>query len=431
MIKVLFVEDEKTLQLLYKKVLEDFVETLYVAGDGFAAYELYKEKKPDLVIADINIPGINGIDLIYKIREHDKEVKIIIITAHADSAHLISAIEQGTNGFILKPFNGEKLRATVMDISNQIILSKSIAEEIKLRRIAEKNLLRANSSLEKSVKAKTRKLKKLNENLEKQVQEELQKRQKQQQFLIHKSRLESMGELAAGMAHEINQPLLSISMGLDNILHKVNNNKFTKEFLDRKMNALFNDIERIKKIIDHVRAFSRDEAAPTFDKVYLNDVIEGALSMVQKQYFKHGVKIEVGSNYKNEKEKQCVLGNRYRFEQIILNLLSNAKRAIEHKNKKHPKNEKTENLIKIDCRSSGNYHIITVEDTGIGIPKSNLEKIFDPFFTTSNSQEGTGLGLSIVYGILKEYNGKIEVNSIVNKGTKVSIYLPKYTTNER
>ncbi len=431
-ISVLFVEDEKTLQLLYKKVLGEFVETLYVAGNGLEAFEIYKKEKPDLVIADINIPGINGIDLIYKIREISKEVKIIIITAHADSTHLISAIEQGTNGFLLKPFTGDRLKATVLDISNQIILRKNIEEEIKLRRKAEHDLLKVNSGLEKLVKAKTRKLEKLNKNLEKQVQEELEKRQKQQQFLIHKSRLESMGELAAGMAHEINQPLLSISMGLDNILHKVNTNKFSKDFLDSKMHTLFKDIERIKQIIEHVRAFSRDEAKPVFDKVSVEEIVHGAISMVQKQYSNHGVEIEVYPDENRECETQYVLGSKYRFEQVILNLLSNAKRAIEKRFRKLPKSSSESKVIRIYCTTKDDkWHVITVKDNGIGIPKENLEKIFDPFFTTSELHDGTGLGLSIVYGILKEYNGKIEVESKLNQGTEISIFLPKYNDYEK
>ncbi len=426
-ISVLFVEDEKTLQLLYQKVLVDFVETLYVSGNGLEAFEIYKREKPDLVIADIDIPGINGIDLIYKIREIDKEVKIIIITAHADSTHLISAIEQGTNGFLLKPFTGERLKATVLDISNQIILRKNINEEIKLRRKAEKDLLEVNSGLEKLVKAKTEKLQKLNENLEKQVQEELEKRQKQQQILIHKSRLESMGELAAGMAHEINQPLLSISMGLDNILHKANTNKFSKEFLEAKMHTLFKDIERIKQIIEHVRAFSRDEAKPVFDKVSIEEVVMGAISMVQKQYSNHGVKLELHHDKNIRCSDQYVLGNKYRFEQVILNLLSNAKRAIEQRLKKLSNPGSESKLIRISCSTKEDkWHVITVKDNGIGIPKENLEKIYDPFFTTSELHDGTGLGLSIVYGILEEYNGKIEVKSKLNQGTEVSIFFPKY-----
>ncbi len=426
-ISVLFVEDQKTLRLIYQKALSSFIKTLYVYEDGLSAYDAYIKYRPDLVITDINIPGINGIDLVYKIKELKNEVKIILITADADSKHLLTAIDLGTNGFLVKPFNSDKLKARVLDISNQIILQKNLNSEMELRKLAEKDLRRANETLEASVKSKTKKLEELNKNLEKQVQEELQKRQKQQSLLIQKSRLESMGELSAGMAHEINQPLLSISMGLDNILHKVETGKFTTDFFKNKIEFLFDDIERIKKIIDHVRSFSKGEEKLSFYKVSLKEVVEGALSMVRKQYSNHAVKIEI---IREGEEALFILGNKHRFEQVILNLLSNAKRAIESKEKKTGKKIPNK-TIKIICESNDDdYHLVKIQDKGIGIPKSNLPKIFDPFFSTNDLNEGTGLGLSIVYGIIKDYNGKISVESTLNKGTTISVKFPKYKENE-
>ena len=263
-------------------------------------------------------------------------------------------------------------------------------------------------------------LKELNKHLEKRVKEELKKIEFQQQLLIQKSKLESLGELAAGIAHEINQPLVGISMGLDNILIKSKNNEVTEDYLNTKFNKLFEDIERIRKIINHIRVFSRDQDLTDFKKVNINEVINNALSMVKTQYKNHNVKCTISLNCKD-----CyTYGNKYKLEQVILNILSNAKYAIDEK-------ENTINdisyqkQIKIKTYENRNNLFINIEDNGIGILENDLIKIFDPFFTTKKSEVGTGLGLSITYGILKEMKGDINVETKLNEHTIMKISLPK------
>ena len=315
-----------------------------------------------------------------------------------------------------------------------ILLEREIKQEEQKRFEAEENLRKLNEELEKRVEDRTRdlqkeikekeqaerELKELNLTLENRVKEELKKRQKQQSLLIQKSKLESMGELAAGIAHEINQPLGGISMGLDNIMFKMSMEGVSENYLSTKINALFEDIDRIRQIINHVRVFSRDQEAYVKEVMDLNKVIHNALSMVNNQYHNHNVKIDLDLY----KDKCLTKGNKYRVEQVILNLLSNAKFAIDEK-EKNLNDINYVKTIKISSFSNNALVSFEIEDTGIGISEKSMENIFDPFYTTKDVENGTGLGLSITYGIVKDMKGEIVVQSELNKFTKMRISLPR------
>jgi PAS domain S-box-containing protein len=274
-------------------------------------------------------------------------------------------------------------------------------------------------------KKSANKLAELNRNLEQRVQDELKNLKQQQQLLIQKSKLESLGELSAGMAHEINQPLGSISMGLENLQLKILDDDYTEEYIEKKINSLFQDISRIRKIIEHIRTFSRDQQDEKLDKVSVHEVINNALSLITIQYRNHNINLSL-----ELAAKECyTYGNKYKLEQVILNLLSNAKYAVDEK-------ESTGNIkyyqkrITIRTKTHEKKIYASIEDNGIGIAKEVFDNIFDPFFTTKKSEAGTGLGLSIIYGIVKEMKGDINVDSEQGKFTRVTVVLPEYDDME-
>ncbi len=260
-------------------------------------------------------------------------------------------------------------------------------------------------------------LRELNLRLENRVKEELKKTEEQQQLLIQKSKLESLGKLAAGIAHEINQPLGAISLLLDNIQYKSDKGDLDKEYLDKKLKKSFEDIDRIRMIIDHIRAFSRDQDKAEFVKVDVNMVIHDALSMIKHQYIKQNISFEL----KLDLKKAFIFGNPYKLEQVLLNLFSNANYAL---NEKEKLDNNIKKVIQITAYQKVKNICIEIEDNGTGISKTHQENIFDPFYTTKSADEGTGLGLSISYGIIKEMNGDIKVESKENKYTKMIIALP-------
>lgn len=259
----------------------------------------------------------------------------------------------------------------------------------------------------------------LNKNLEKRIEEEIRTVNAQQQLLVQKTKLESIGELSAGLAHEINQPLGGISMGLENILFNINTSQPDNDYLRKKIDLLFNDIDRIQKIIEHVRLFSRDQDKTVKESVIVNNVIANSLQLIRKQLT--GKNINLVTNI--PEEPTVILGNQYRLEQVILNILSNAKHAVEEKEKKL-KAENYSKRISIELKVNQSEAEIIISDNGVGIDNSVIQKVFDPFFTTKSEEKGTGLGLSISYGIIAEFGGSIDIESEKGEYTTMTIKLP-------
>lgn len=263
-------------------------------------------------------------------------------------------------------------------------------------------------------------IRRMNHTLENRVLEELKKRQEQQSLLIQKSKLESLGRLSAGIAHEINQPVTHLSLGIDNILIRKNLNKLDDEYLENKCNELFEDIERIRNIIDHIRTFSRDQEPSDLVQLNVNETVNDSINLIGTQYKSHNVilKKQLSENI------GFTVGNKYKLEQVILNLFSNAKDSLEEKYKNTASSD-SDKSITVRTFSDDSYVFIEITDTGNGISKELQQKVFDPFFTTKSINEGTGLGLSISYGIIREMSGQINVESIENEYTKMTISLPK------
>jgi C4-dicarboxylate-specific signal transduction histidine kinase len=275
-----------------------------------------------------------------------------------------------------------------------------------------KLIMRQKNKLEKAEKALTE----WNHSLELRVNEEIMKRRQQEQILIQKSKLESLGRLSAGIAHEINQPLGLINIGIQNLFNQLNLGQADKDYIEEKSQHFTQNIERIRKIIDHIRVFSRDQQAETATLIDTRTVIENALCLLSAQCKEHNISLE----FSLAPEPLLILGNKYRLEQVILNLLSNAKAAVEARfdafdDAKH---------IRIKNYLRDQIVIIEVEDNGCGIAEQDLLQIFEPFFTTKTESMGTGLGLSICYGIIHEMQGKIACKSQKASGTTISIELP-------
>jgi signal transduction histidine kinase/Tfp pilus assembly protein PilF len=269
-----------------------------------------------------------------------------------------------------------------------------------------------------------RKLQELNKNLEKRVEEEVEIRTTQEKKAIEQSRLASLGELAAGIAHEINQPLHSVAFAVDNMNIAIEEKDADEAYLKKKCANIFHDIERMKRIIDHIRIFSRKQSVEEQEPFSLNESIENALRMVEEQYMNHKI-----SFFVNLTEKvPNVLGNMYRFEQVVLILLSNAKDALAEQEK--TMGNEFQKKISLQTSWQNEMILFEFEDNGTGIPSEIVNKIFDPFYTTKESGKGTGLGLSIAYGIINEMNGKIDVMSKPGEGAKITILLPQAPKDE-
>ena len=245
---------------------------------------------------------------------------------------------------------------------------------------------------------------------------DISQRKKMETKQIHADRMANLGQMAAGIAHEINQPLNIISLVMDKILFEsAKNETIDIEFFKNKSDKIFENIIRIRNIIDHVRAFSRSHDDYILANFDLNTCIENAISLILEQ-FKH---LEIKLDLQFGKNLPQILGNTYQFEQVIINLLANAKDAVIERKSRNE--DFFEMIIGIRTYQENQLLIVEVTDNGTGISHDDIDNVMLPFYTTKEEGKGTGLGLSICYQIIKEMGGIIEIFDKGYEGTNVKV----------
>ena len=257
-----------------------------------------------------------------------------------------------------------------------------------------------------------------------QISQVLEARELQLQIL-RSARLVSLGQMAAGMAHELNQPLTALSATAEGILLRQQEDmEIAPERLQGMMEHMLRLVERMVDTIQHLRIFSRDTSKEPGALLMVNEVVQSALELIQAQLKSHGIDLELDLG----EELPQILGHPHPLEQVLLNLLSNAQDAMDEKEAQLEDNEKAdwEKRLSIRTRHDAEEErvLIEVEDRGTGIRPEDQQRLFEPFFTTKEADKGTGLGLSLAYAIVKDHNGEIECQSQERKGTVFWIRLP-------
>lgn len=377
---------------------------------------------------DMKMPGLNGAQTSRRLWEIDPDLKIVIVTAYSEYTpeDIISVTGRDDIFYLRKPFNYEEILQFARALTNEWNLERN-------RSTLEKNLITANE-----------KLADMNDNLRAKVQQ-------QATLIVQAEKMASVGILAAGVAHEINNPLSFINSNLatiksyfERIITLYGKMDAVASFLrtlanpaaegllkdlsvfkeKNKIKDIFEDLDciadesieglnRIKMIVQDLKNFSRlDETQ--FEKTDINNAMECALHMVWSE-LKHKATIE-----KKLGDIPLINGFPQKISQVFLNLLINASQAIE---KSGTITVETK-LVHLGRRKEDRFVEINISDTGCGIPEENINKLYDPFFTTKPAGTGTGLGLSIVYEIIKAHNGKISVHSRLGEGSTFCIHLP-------
>ena len=231
--------------------------------------------------------------------------------------------------------------------------------------------------------------------------------------LVQSQKLASIGELSAGIGHEINNPLGIISQETEWMQHllKQIGERDSKEVAELRdsLKEVLHQVDRCREITQNLLDFARRKE-PVFQEVNVNKLIEDLSKLVEKEAILH--RIEILREF--QQDLPLVQTDAPSLRQVVLNLLTNATHAVQKDGK-----------IRIATKRSQNGSVdIIVEDTGCGIPKDHLAKIFDPFFTTKPEGKGTGLGLSICHGIVDKLGGRISVRSEVGKGSTFVVTLP-------
>lgn len=231
--------------------------------------------------------------------------------------------------------------------------------------------------------------------------------------LVQSQKLASIGELSAGIGHEINNPLAIISQETEWMQHLVKrigegDSTGIAELQD-SLKEIFHQVDRCREITQNLLDFARRKE-PVYQEVNVNKLIDDLSRLVEKEAVLHH--IEIRRDF--QQDLPLVQTDAPSLRQVVLNLLTNATHAVQK-----------DGQIRIATKSSQNGSVdILVADTGCGIPKDHLTKIFDPFFTTKPEGKGTGLGLSICHGIVDKLGGRISVSSEVGKGATFVVTLP-------
>ncbi len=237
-----------------------------------------------------------------------------------------------------------------------------------------------------------------------------------QMHLFHTSKLVTLGEMSAGIAHEINQPLAGIALVVKDFSMLMKNNKLSHMEIESGIKDIDSLIQRMTKIIHHIRTFARQDTLD-FTNVNVHNTIDFALELLREQLRLRDIDIIL--NFYPDLPQ--IIGESYQLEQVWINLIINARDAIETKRAKLLKDKsefKGQITIKTQLRGfeSKQFVEINVSDNGIGMNKKQKEKAFEPFFTSKEVGKGIGLGLAISYGIIKNHKGAIELNSKNGKG---------------
>jgi len=243
-------------------------------------------------------------------------------------------------------------------------------------------------------------------------------RVKSEEQLIQAGKMATLGEMSAGVAHELNQPLSVIKTSASFLKKKIDRQEaVSSEILRALSEEMDEQVDRASLIINHLRQFGRKTDIGKVN-VQLNDCIRGTFTVLGRQLEIHGIGVEL----QLEETLPPIKGDRNRLEQIFLNLIMNARDALDDREDRE--GQEFKKSLKISTKRKGDEVVVKISDNGLGMSEAVKEKIFEPFFTTKPVGKGTGLGLSISFGIVRDYDGTIEVESQEGRGTTFTLRFP-------
>jgi len=251
----------------------------------------------------------------------------------------------------------------------------------------------------------------------KRMEDELKQKQME---LIQAGKMATLGEMAAGVAHELNQPLNTIRIAAGRLRRKLSGRGADAKLFKEKLALIEKQVDRAAGIIEHLRRFGRKPRRES-STVLISDAIEGVFTLLGEQLKTTGVEVY----FEAEEGMPPVVGEQMRLEQVFLNIISNAREAMEARERSlHGKDSDYRKRLEIRARRIDSSWVqIEFTDNGCGMPEEVAERVFEPFFSTKDVGEGTGLGMSISYSIIRDFGGRIECVSAEGKGTTFRIWL--------
>jgi signal transduction histidine kinase len=412
---VLIVDDTPTNLDVISEALSDAGFDVAIATSGERALQQLERKLPELILLDVMMPGIDGFEMCRRLKANSRtsNIPVIFMTALTDVDSKVQALEMGAVDYITKPFAEKEVLARVKT-------------HLQLRR--------------------------LTQQLEHQVTQQTTDLAASKDQLVQSEKMSALGELVAGVAHEINNPIGCVCGNLryaeeyaKDLLHLVEiyqhyyptpNTEIQQElenidldYLREDLPKLFTAMQagmiRLKDISTSLRTFSRGD----IDQAVAYNLVDGLENSIL--ILKHRLKankdrpaIEVVTQYDNLPEVKCFPGQ---LNQVFVNILANAIDALDESNigKSFTEIQANPNIITVKTLPTTNQVIITITDNGKGMSEETQQKIFNNLFTTKGVGKGTGLGLAIAKSIIEEtHQGKLSCNSILGQGTEFAIAIP-------
>ncbi|MGB9594757.1 MAG: response regulator [Candidatus Poribacteria bacterium] len=360
--QVLIVDDELGGRESMKMILNGQFD-VQTADSGYGALEIAKKKDFDVVVLDIRMPDLSGIEVLRSLKEMEPSPEVVLVTAYASLETAKDAIKLGAYDYIEKPFSMDNFREVV---------SKGVERKHKY--------------------SQTHQLANDFEAVRKQ--------------LIQLEKLSSLGRMTSEVIHELATPITGL-LGFSEFLL----DQECDEIIKNSLRKIKSEAERCQTIIRNILSFARkteDQKNP----ISINDVIMKTIDIKSHQFKLENIKcnLELDSNIPN------TLADFGQIQQVIVNILNNAQDALKKQN--YPK------TISILTSYDSDHVYIMIGNNGPHIPEEFLDLIFEPFFTTKKSEQGTGLGLSISRDIIRRHNGDIQVYSKPGEGVTFTIYLP-------
>lgn len=371
--KLLIVEDEPDLRSYLVNALSNNYQ-VYSAADGAVGLEQVMKHEPDLILLDLMLPKIDGLQLCKKIKNEERLrfSKVVLLTARIDEESKMSALENGADDFLTKPFSTIEVRTRLDNLwkSNQL----------------ERDLEKHNKELEQA----------------------LADLKAMESKLIHSEKLSAIGSLAAGLLHEVNNPL-NYAITAVQMLQRDPEIKKDGDLIEM-VDDIFEGMERIQHIVKDLHTFAYPDTGDKTQAFRLSDAIESSLRFTASEH--KGITIN-----DSVPEDLIVIGSNTHIVQVLINLITNASKALSSVS------EPTISIKAEPLENSTRRILISIRDNGIGISEENQSRVFDPFFTTRDVGDGLGMGLSICYTIIQNHDSTLNVTSEVGKYTEFSFDL--------
>lgn len=366
--KILAVDDQlDNLELLVQMLEDDY--QVKTAKSGTECLDLVQQQKPDLILLDVQMPGMNGYEVMEKLYENEenRDITVILLSArYRDPDRIVKGLEMGAFDYITKPIDDEILLAKVKAVS-RIVTSENTVKQYS-------------ANLENIVRERTKELR--------QAEKEL----------MNKEKMAAIGKLSASISHDIRTPLGSLNNSIYFV--KALAGSTLDDKIKKHLALMEKEVQKITAIVNDVLDFSM-QREPEVKKGQINDLLLQSI-----QYLTNPAKVAVITNL--DATLPMLFFDHIMLQRCFVNLNLNAIQAMPEGGE-----------LQISTEQDGESVVIKIKDTGVGIASDDISKIFEPFYTSK--PKGIGLGLAIVKDLIDKHNGSIEVESERGKGTTFTV----------